>query len=381
MKRCNACYEEFASEFEFNVTIINGAGLGQRLVSEVSFVVAQLQREWPNFKRDPIGSVSRAVTESANRLRNFARAPHALAATITAVFVVFSAVLSVIILGRFTSYPPEVGGLEEPVEIVTLISPSTATPEGSGVGLGSNGRIGIARGKGEGSESELQRSRGGGGSGNHDKEPPQQGKPPQPSDISAPINPPLPKASLPVAGIDIDPALWRNLPFPNYGDPRSKSTAAAKGPGDGGAFGTGNGLGLGEGEGNGFGPGRNGNIGGGDKNRGCCGTGGAVGGNDTRDINRVFTDPEVTQRARVLAKPEPQYTEEARNHDITGSVILRVVFSSNGEVTNIHTVKSLPFGLTEKAIAAARQIRFIPATRNGQPVSMYMQLEYTFNLY
>jgi hypothetical protein len=38
-------------------------------------------------------------------------------------------------------------------------------------------------------------------------------------------------------------------------------------------------------------------------------------------------------------------------------------------------------GLTEKAVAAARLILFAPATRNGQPVSMYMQLEYNFNLY
>jgi len=44
-------------------------------------------------------------------------------------------------------------------------------------------------------------------------------------------------------------------------------------------------------------------------------------------------------------------------------------------------MQSLQGGLTEKAIAAARQIRFVPATRNGQPVSMYMQLEYNFNLY
>ena len=44
-------------------------------------------------------------------------------------------------------------------------------------------------------------------------------------------------------------------------------------------------------------------------------------------------------------------------------------------------VQSLPFGLTERAIAAARMIRFRPATRDGRPVNVYMQLEYNFNLY
>ena len=89
----------------------------------------------------------------------------------------------------------------------------------------------------------------------------------------------------------------------------------------------------------------------------------------------------VDQRARVVSKPEPQYTEEARRNQITGTVVLRVVFSKTGEVTNIRAVSSLPFGLTERAIAAARQIRFLPATKDDQPVSVHMQLEYNFNLY
>jgi protein TonB len=83
----------------------------------------------------------------------------------------------------------------------------------------------------------------------------------------------------------------------------------------------------------------------------------------------------------VLAKPEPQYTEDARRNLIMGTVVLRVVFSRTGEVTNIRAVHALPFGLTERAIAAARLIRFRPATRDGRPVNVYMQLEYNFNLY
>ena len=109
--------------------------------------------------------------------------------------------------------------------------------------------------------------------------------------------------------------------------------------------------------------------------------GGGRGNNpNPNDADRVYNPADVT-RARVLFKPEPQYTEEARKNSITGTVILRVVFSRTGEVTNIRAMQSLQGGLTEKAIAAARQIRFVPATRNGQPVSMYMQLEYNFNLY
>jgi TonB family protein len=83
----------------------------------------------------------------------------------------------------------------------------------------------------------------------------------------------------------------------------------------------------------------------------------------------------------VLSKPEPTYTEAARKNQITGTVILRAVFSSGGSVTNIHAVSGLPDGLTERAIAAAKQIRFVPATKDGRPVSMWMELQYNFNLY
>jgi hypothetical protein len=60
---------------------------------------------------------------------------------------------------------------------------------------------------------------------------------------------------------------------------------------------------------------------------------------------------------------------------------LRAVFSSSGEVVQIQALRTLPFGLTEKAIAAARRIQFVPAVKDGQPVSVSMQLEYNFNLY
>ena len=193
----------------------------------------------------------------------------------------------------------------------------------------------------------------------------------------------MPPQALPSAGIDIDPALWRKLSFSSYGDPRSKSNTPSNGPGNGGGVGTNNGPGIGEGEGPGFGPGRDGNIGGDSKSLGGGGRSGAPGGDNPNpdDPDRVYSLPQVTTRARVISKPEPQYTEEARRAQITGTVVLRVVFSRTGQVTNIRPMQSLSGGLTEKAIAAARQIRFVPATRNGQAVSMYMQLEYNFNLY
>lgn len=89
----------------------------------------------------------------------------------------------------------------------------------------------------------------------------------------------------------------------------------------------------------------------------------------------------VNRKSMPVMKPEPMYTEEARQKGVTGTVVLKVVFFSDGSVGKIETVVGLPYGLTEKAIEAAKKIKFIPAVRDGKFVSMWMQLEYNFNLY
>jgi len=83
-------------------------------------------------------------------------------------------------------------------------------------------------------------------------------------------------------------------------------------------------------------------------------------------------------KVRLLTKPQPYYTDEARKNMIAGTVILKVVFTSKGTVENIRVVRELPDGLTERAIEAAKKIKFVPAMKNGHAVSMWMQLEYNF---
>ena len=95
----------------------------------------------------------------------------------------------------------------------------------------------------------------------------------------------------------------------------------------------------------------------------------------------IFSGKDVAIKVSVITKPEPRYTEEARKNSITGTVVLRAVFSSSGVVTNIHPVTGLPDGLTERTIAAAKQIRFIPAIKDGRFVSMWIELQYNFNLF
>ena len=96
---------------------------------------------------------------------------------------------------------------------------------------------------------------------------------------------------------------------------------------------------------------------------------------------RVYKGAEVDTKVRVLSKPNPSYTEEARRNQVRGTVVLRCVFSADGHVRAIHVVAGLPDGLSDQAMEVARRIKFVPATKDGKPVSMWMELEYNFNLY
>jgi len=366
---------------EFVPTIIDSKPLLPRLVAELGFLEVEIKSAWPELKRDPLHvslSLSRRLFNRSGRLL---LAPNVVAALLLVTLIV----LTVILVEQ--TFPNTVKAQEEKQDITTEINildlkELEHKSNDDGIGKGGKGRVGFQQNSGEGSGEVTRRSRGGGGSGKHEPLPAQVGKLPPPSIIPAviPKNPTAFVASLPAAGFDIDPALWRDIKSPVYGDPRSTSIVSSRGPGNGGNFGSGDGTGTGEGGGPGVGPGQNGNTGGHDKQIGCCGPSGANRDNASFD-QRIFRGPEVEQRARLLSKPEPQYTEEARRNQITGTVLLRVVFSSLGQVEQIKAVQTLPFGLTERAIAAARQIRFMPATKSGKPVSVYMQLEYNFNLY
>lgn len=362
----------------YRPTILNDSGLLSRLALELRFLQLRLRADWPAFKEHPLQVVLRTL---ADLLRALTSDQRRLATTALGFCVVMLTILFVLISDRIKTQ--QAARLKEAeIEILNLSPPTTLTASDHGVGAGSKGRVGLEVGHGEGSLPERKSSRGGGSGGDRNKLDASKGSVPPPSEIPAPI----PTASirknpaLPAAGIDLDPALWRDLPAPVYGDPRAQNTVASNGPGDGGGIGTNKGLGIGVGDGNGFGPGSKGNMGGGERDPGGGGRSGGR-GNDPDGPEPIFKASMVNQRARVLAKPEPQYTEEARRNQITGTVVLRVVFSKTGEVTNIRAVSALPFGLTERAIAAARQIRFQPATKDNLPVSVHMQLEYNFNLY
>jgi TonB family protein len=94
----------------------------------------------------------------------------------------------------------------------------------------------------------------------------------------------------------------------------------------------------------------------------------------------VFRKSDIkTKKARILKKPEPSYTEQARRERESGEVVLKAVFAADGTVKYIRAVKSLRYGLTEQAIKAAKKIKFEPARICDKPVLQFVQIEYYFS--
>ena len=375
---------------EYHLTFVDDTGLTRRLAGELREVARHSELTWPEFKRDPLGYTRRFAVGYGTLLWRFFSSRNVAIATSSALLVVLSAVIAFVVVGK-TQGGRSLRQAEDDLIVERMIDPDEIPPEeakeepkpeSKAIGTGQGGRVGFNKGRGEGSLPKPAKAGGGGGGGQQDALPAQQGRIPPPSEIPAliPKEPPVRPPLLPVAGINIDPALYKAQNYDRFGDPTSNAQATSAGPGTGNGMGKGTGAGVGPGDGQGFGPGRDRNMGGGDARDGGGGPGGGT-GTGIDYANKVFKPSEVSSKARIISRPEPQYTEDARKNQVSGTVVLRAVFSSNGSVTNIRTVSGLPHGLTERAMAAARQIRFTPATKDGRPVSQYIQIEYNFNLY
>jgi len=376
---------------EFHLTMIEDAGLINRLTTELREVAQASQLTWPEFKRDPVGFTRRSAAAYGTLTSRFFRRPNVALACLIAIFTVISAIIIIGYLDRRATLL----ALTEPERVDQILDftevPEDPPKEKPDKGVGDKkdeGRVGFNKGKGEGSKPKFEKAQGGGGGGRQEQKPASQGGIPpasmiQPQIVTPNPNPPAIKSPhLPVAVVSKgDPALFPPTTPPVFGVPSSKSKEPSSGPGTGDGIGNGSGNNIGSGNGSGYGKGSGYNIGGGEGKLGGGGPGGGKGGNGEEDYTRIFKPSEVTQKYQILSKPEAQFTEEARKNNTQGTVRLRALLSSNGRVSDIRPINQLPYGLTEKAIEAARKMEFKPSMKNGHPVSVYVVLEYGFNLY
>jgi TonB family protein len=96
----------------------------------------------------------------------------------------------------------------------------------------------------------------------------------------------------------------------------------------------------------------------------------------------VYAPGSGVQLPAPIKQVRPQYTEEAKQARLQGTVWLDCVVASNGTPRDIIVARSLDtvHGLDQAAINALKQWRFKPGTKEGKAVAVRVRVEMTFTL-
>ncbi len=100
----------------------------------------------------------------------------------------------------------------------------------------------------------------------------------------------------------------------------------------------------------------------------------AFGRGDVMQVGGGVTAPEK------IHAPQPRYSEDARQGRVQGVVILQAIVDAMGNVSQVQVLKGLPLGLTDSAIETVKSWRYKPATMDGKPVAVYLNLLINFSL-
>ena len=91
-------------------------------------------------------------------------------------------------------------------------------------------------------------------------------------------------------------------------------------------------------------------------------------------------DPPRFTRPLILNHQAPNYSEKARANHVQGTIRMRILIGKDGSVEQMRAITGLPDGLTREAYFSANQLKFFPASRDGQPVDFWLIIEMEFNL-
>jgi len=91
--------------------------------------------------------------------------------------------------------------------------------------------------------------------------------------------------------------------------------------------------------------------------------------------------PPCATAPRPIRTPDAHYSNQARKKKINGVVLLVVIIGKDGLPQDIHVTRGLGYGLDEEAIKAVRKWKFTPATFDGVPVPVRINVETNFRTY
>jgi TonB family protein len=89
----------------------------------------------------------------------------------------------------------------------------------------------------------------------------------------------------------------------------------------------------------------------------------------------------VDQKAVLLTKFEPDSNEFAQAGGVAGMALYHTVIGPDGKAGEIAVARPIGFGLDENAVAAIRKASFQPATKDGKPVPVLLDLVVQFRIF
>lgn len=97
-------------------------------------------------------------------------------------------------------------------------------------------------------------------------------------------------------------------------------------------------------------------------------------------VSKQIQDPSIKPAVTVRAT-RVSYVPAARDHQVQGTIILKLKVNEDGAITEIVVLQSLPDGLLKQAVFGALRTKFLPREKDGVPVSVNKTLEFGFKIY
>ncbi len=99
-------------------------------------------------------------------------------------------------------------------------------------------------------------------------------------------------------------------------------------------------------------------------------------------VARIFSESDVTERARLVVGPKPVYpaTALADGIELDAPLAFEIVVDTNGAVISTRPLGVAGHGFDEAALSAVRAFRFTPAKRDGDLVRVRMRWTVEFHL-
>jgi TonB family protein len=91
--------------------------------------------------------------------------------------------------------------------------------------------------------------------------------------------------------------------------------------------------------------------------------------------------PGKVSAPHINYQPDPAYSDEAREAKYQGTLVLYLVVDASGVPRDLQIMEPLGLGLDERAIAAVSTWKFEPGQKDGEPVSVAINVQVSFRLY